>query len=127
MAGVLSLAMIFSVNIFPFSADSAKAAEKITVNIGGQSTREYDTFDDAIAAVRAADDSVLKTITLPEGTFEPTNANTFRIDEPNTTIVGAGQDKTIISTGDVAISGQAGVLVSADNVKISNLKVISNK
>ena len=126
MAGALSLAMIFSVNVLPFSADNAKAATgEIIVKIGSDEPISCSTFDEAMATVRAADDNTEKTITLSEGTFKSTDANTFRIDEPNTNIVGAGQDKTIIDTGDMAISGQAGVLVCADNVKISNLKVTS--
>lgn len=45
---------------------------------------------------------------------------------PILTIAGAGVDKTVINTGDFAISGQAGVLIAADNVTVRDLAVVSN-
>lgn len=124
LAGVLSFALIFSVA--PASvANANEATPKVTVKIGEADPVTYENFDAAIAAVRAADDDATKTITLSAGTFNATDANTFRIDEPNVTIQGAGADKTIIDTGDKAVSGQAGVLLNKDNIKISDLTVIS--
>lgn len=103
-----------------FAVDSGKIDVKI-----GESTSTVSTFAEAIAAVRAADDSTAKVITLGEGTFKAADANTFRIDEPNVTIEGQGSDKTVIDTESYAVSGQAGILVSADNVTVKNLKVTS--
>src|SRR5699024_8019853 len=54
------------------------------------------------------------------------NGETFRINEPNTVIQGAGVGETVINTGDVSVSGQAGVLLQADGVKIRDLSVVSS-
>ncbi len=103
-----------------FAVDAGKIDVKI-----GEDTSTVSTFAEAITAVKAADDATAKVITLGEGTFKAADANTFRIDEPNVTIEGQGSDKTIIDTESYAVSGQAGILVSADNVTIKNLKVTS--
>ena len=99
---------------------------QITVQIGGAESQSYSDFDSAMAAVRSADDTAEKVITLPAGTFYAASNETFRINEPNTTITGAGEDATVIDTGAFLVSGQAGILVSADNVTIQDLSVTSD-
>ncbi len=122
IVGVLSLAIAVSATaVSAFAAD----AGQIEVTIGDGEASVYTTFADAIAAVRAADDDTAKVITLGAGEFKAADANTFRIDEPNVTIEGAGADQTTINTESYAVSGQAGILISADNVTIRNLKVTS--
>ena len=121
VVGAVSLAIAVSATaVSAFAVDAGKIDVKI-----GEETSTVSTFAEAITAVRAADDATAKVITLGEGTFKAADANTFRIDEPNVTIEGQGSDKTIIDTESYAVSGQAGILVSADNVTIKNLKVTS--
>jgi hypothetical protein len=109
-----------------FAAVSAVAVEPNAIEVTiGDDIQTYADFDSAMAAVRAADDLATKTITLGEGTFKGTSANTFRIDEPNVVITGQGPDKTTIDTESFAVSGQAGILISADNVTVENIKVVS--
>ncbi len=123
LASILSLSLLVSSAAFTASADPAA---EIKVKIGDGEPVAVATFADAMAQVRAADDATAKVITLGEGGIAAADANTFRIDENNVTIEGAGADKTTINTVDFAVSGQAGVLVAADNVVIKNLKVVSN-
>lgn len=123
LASILSLSLLVSSAAFTASADPAA---EIKVKIGDGEPVAVATFADAMAQVRAADDATAKVITLGEGEIAAADANTFRIDENNVTIEGAGADKTTINTVDFAVSGQAGVLVAADNVVIKNLKVVSN-
>ena len=125
LAGVLSLAMVFSTGSVIMAEEAFGAEGTITVKIGNNEAAAYSSFDEAMTAVRAAEDSLSKTITLGEGTFNSASGETFRINEPNTTITGSGADATVINTGSYAVSGQAGILIQADNVTIENLRVES--
>lgn len=113
-----------------FMVGSAVAADEdvasITVKIGDAEAQTADSFAAAMELVKAADADAVKVITLGEGVVDAVDANTFRIETPNLTIAGAGADKTVIRTGDFAISGQAGVLIAADNVTLKDLAVVSN-
>ena len=113
-----------------FMVGSAVAADEdvasITVKIGDAEAQTAYSFAAAMELVKAADADAVKVITLGEGVVDAVDANTFRIETPNLTIAGAGADKTVIRTGDFAISGQAGVLIAADNVTLKDLAVVSN-
>ena len=108
------------------SAVAADTAAGISVKIGDAEAETVDSFAAAMEKVKAADADAAKVITLGEGTVSAADVNTFRIETPNLTIAGAGVDKTVINTGDFAISGQAGVLIAADNVTVRDLAVVSN-
>lgn len=127
MLGVfMALALTLGLTAVPeaVNAQGPDPAGKITVQIGEQE-ETYDSLDEAVAKVRAAAWDVDKEIVLPAGEFKTAADNILRIDVPNTTITGAGSE-TVINTEDHLVSGQAGILVAADNVTIENLKVISD-
>lgn len=106
------------------NAQGSDSAVQIKVQIGEQ-VEMCDSLDEAVAKVRAAAGDADKKIILPAGEFKTTADNLLRIDVPNTTITGEGSE-TVINTEGHLVSGQAGILVAADNVTIENLKVISN-
>lgn len=129
VAVLFSLALVFSMASFASAAegdDASETAGTITVKIGDEEAVTCVDFADAMAKVRAADNSAKKVITLSAGTYTPVNGETFRINEPNTVIQGAGVDATIINTGDVSVSGQAGVLLQANGTEIHDLSVVSS-
>ena len=127
MLGVfMALALTLGLTAVPeaVNAQGPDPAGKIKVQIGEQE-ETYDSLDEAVAKVREAAPGVDKEIVLPAGEFKTTADNSLRIDVPNTTITGEGSE-TVINTEDHLVSGQAGILVAADNVTIENLKVISD-
>ena len=97
LASVLSLSLLVSSAAFTASAEGDAT---IQVKIGDAEATTVSTFAEAMAQVRAEDDATAKVITLGEGEIAAADVNTFRIDEPNLTIQGAGADKTTINTGD---------------------------
>ncbi len=83
----------------------------------------YSTLNDALQAAEAN-----QTITLEEGTYSPTANEQLRITDNGLTIKGAeGTDpsKVIIDAGNYSVSGQAGVMVEADNVTLEGLTIKS--
>ena len=107
------------------------AALSLPVLLGGgiadtlePTTRNVTNYDELLKALADAKDG--DTIVLAEGTYAATGNEQLRITVPNITIKGAGQDKTVINTGSYSVSGQAGILVQASGVTISDLSVNSN-
>lgn len=86
--------------------------------------RSYKTLAEAFAALNAdkGDEPVTMTILRDCGA---TANEQLRIERANVVIEGAGSDKTTITLGEFSCSGQAGVLIGANNVTLKNLSVIS--
>lgn len=77
-----------------------------------------DNFEEVLANLKDNDQLYLKA-----GTYKVSANNKLRIEKDNVTIVGAGVNSTIIDAEDKACSGQAGLLVTGDNITIANLTV----
>lgn len=86
----------------------------------------YTTLSEAFAAVNAAEGSDTVTLELAAGTFSPSANEQLRLTRNNVVVRGAGADKTVIDCKTYSCSGQAGVLVSGDNVTFEDLSVVSS-
>lgn len=92
----------------------ASSDVEATVSIGEKS---YDTLWNALA--NASENDVIE---IGEGTVTVTANEQLRVSVDGVTIKGKGA-ATVIDTGNFSVSGQAGILVEADNVTISDLTV----
>lgn len=86
--------------------------------------KTYDTLPEALQDAQEND-----TITLAEGTYTATANEQLRIKTKGLTIKGAdGTDssKVIIDASTYSVSGQAGVMVEADDVTLEGLTITSS-
>nr|QGT51023.1 hypothetical protein Firmicute1046_0990 [uncultured Firmicutes bacterium] len=86
----------------------------------------YTALADAFAAINAAPGTEVVTMTILPGTFAPTANEQLRVERANVIIEGAGVDNTTLALGEFSCSGQAGILLGADNITLKNLTVTSN-
>ena len=125
-----------------FNMNNENQGKVLSIDLGvklvaGQKTKESDSFDDqydynAFIQVNPNNfESIIENLKggenlyLEAGTYTITANEKLKITKNNVTIVGAGIDATIINAADKTCSGQAGLLVSANNVTIANLTVKS--
>ena len=89
--------------------------------LDSQKVVNVSTNEQFIAALANAKSGTI--IKLAEGTYSPTANNQFVLRANNVMLVGSGIGKTVIDAQKFDCSGQAGFLVSGDNVVVCNLTV----
>lgn len=101
---------------------TANAVAQVSAN---GSVSYYATLAEAFVAVNAMPGTETVTLTISSGEFAPTANDQLRVERANVIIEGASVDKTTIACGEFSCSGQAGILIGADNVTLKNLTVTS--
>lgn len=89
-------------------------------------SERFTTLAEAFAAVNATPGDDVVTLELAAGTFSPSANEQLRLTRNNVIVRGAGKDQTVIDCAAYSCSGQAGVLVSGDNVTLENLAITSS-
>lgn len=93
---------------------------------GEVNVSDISELENVIAALNADENENKVTVNIAEGTYEVTGNEKLNIKRANVVLKGSGEDKTIIDCGTYANSGQGGIIISADNVTIEDLKVVSS-
>ena len=125
MSVLLALALVLAMVPVAASADDTGPIQVSGLQQSGESS--YDSLSDALSAVNQDQGDGSITITLSAGSYSATENEQFKITRDNVSLIGAGQENTIIAGGEYSCSGQAGFLVSGDNVTISNVTITSAK
>ena len=86
----------------------------------------YSSLEEAVTALNETAGSDPVTLQFAAGTFSPTANEQLRITRANVVLKGAAQGKTTIDTTAYSVSGQAGLLVQADNVTVEDLTIQSS-
>ena len=123
MSMLLALCLVLA--MVPVAA-SAEGTDNITVTgLSSSTTKSFGTLAEALQAVNSDSRSETITISIPAGTYTASANDQFKITRNNVTVTGAGQDSTTIAGAAYSCSGQAGFLVSGDNVSISGVTITS--
>ncbi len=85
----------------------------------------YSSLADAFEAVNQTPDGKPVTLKVLKGTFTPTADEQLIITRDNVVIEGEGAGETTIECGGFSCSGQAGILITANNVTLKNITVTS--
>ena len=125
MSVLLALVLVLAMVPVAASADDTGPIQVSGLQQSGESS--YDSLSDALSAVNQDQGDGSITITLSAGSYSATENEQFKITRDNVSLIGAGQENTIIAGGEYSCSGQAGFLVSGDNVTISNVTITSAK
>lgn len=86
----------------------------------------YSSLEEAVTALNGTAGSDPVTLQFAAGTFSPTANEQLRITRANVVLKGAAQGKTTIDASAYSVSGQAGILVQADNVTVEDLTIQSS-
>ena len=125
MSVLLALVLVLAMVPVAASADDTGPIQVSGLQQSGESS--YDSLSDALSAVNQDQGDGSITITLSAGSYSATENEQFKITRDNVSLIGAGQENTIIAGGEYSCSGQAGFLVSGNNVTISNVTITSAK
>ncbi|MBC3937744.1 hypothetical protein D4A47_02365 [Anaerotruncus massiliensis (ex Liu et al. 2021)] len=86
----------------------------------------YSSLEEAVTALNETAGSDPVTLQFAAGAFSPTANEQLRITRANVVLKGAAQGKTTIDASAYSVSGQAGLLVQADNVTVEDLTIQSS-